>query len=386
MLATHRRELILDTVRSRGTVRLRDLITELEVSMATIRRDVTELAARGLVSRVHGAIKPAHSDNGRESSPGHTSTGNGLLGTSGSVAPVPAGAQRAGDGLTLGMLVPSATYYYPDVIRGARAAASHLGAQLDLAISYYHADAERSRVEELLAGVVDGIMLTVSDPFDQSRETAEWLATLPVPLVLVERQAHLGSGAEYLDSVASDHVYGACLAVRHLAGLGHSAVTLVTRRDSANRTLIEHGYHAGLSQMAIPSRPVVTTPHPEYHLAEFDEAIRGVIDDVLEKRVSALLVHNDQDAIVLAQRLRSVGVRLPDDVALVAYDDEVAEIIDTPLTAIAPQKFMVGQEAVSTLIARIAHGAGWPTRHVNILPELRIRRTCGAAPAPVTTL
>ncbi|WP_129669594.1 LacI family DNA-binding transcriptional regulator [Phytoactinopolyspora endophytica] len=367
MLAAHRRELILDTVRSRGTVRLRDLTDELDVSIATVRRDVTALAQRGLLSRVHGAIKPTHDANNDQ---GRAKADRQLASEA---------ATGPGAGLTLGMLVPSTTYYYPEVIRGARAAAAQLGARLILGISYYNPDADRQRVEELLASHVDGLLVTISDQIGASRSPLDWLRSLDVPTVLVERPAALNTGLEHLDAVYSDHVYGACLGIRHLASLGHRAITLVTRRDSPNRTLIEEGYRTGMREMGTQPTEPVTTPHPEEHLAEFDEAIRGVTDDVARGRISALLVHNDQDAIVLMQRLHATGVRVPDDVAMVAYDDEVAGIIDTPLTAIAPPKHDVGDIAVELLIARLAHADERAGRHIMLHPELRIRESCGGA-------
>ncbi|NEE01362.1 substrate-binding domain-containing protein [Phytoactinopolyspora halotolerans] len=365
MLAAHRRELILDTVRSRGTVRLRDLTDELDVSIATVRRDVTELAERGLLARVHGAIKPAHGQNGD--------------GGAGTVAASQSSAASPGSGLTIGMLVPSTTYYYPEVIRGARAAAEDLGARLVLGMSYYNPEVEPQRVQELLAGDIDGLLVTISTQIvGDARSRLDWLAALDVPIVLVERPAGLGTGFEHLDSVYSDHVYGACLGVRHLASLGHGSVGLVTRRDSPNRALIEAGHGAGLREIGVEPGPPVTTPHPEVDVAAFDDAIRVVTEDVAGGRISALLVHNDQDAIVLMQRLHARGIRVPDDVALVAYDDESAALVDTPLTAIAPAKRDVGRTAVELLIARIAHPDERPRRHVALLPELKVRESCGA--------
>lgn len=391
MLSVQRRELILDMVRTRGTVRLRNLTDELEVSVATVRRDVTVLAERGLVARVHGAIKPVHLENDDRMGGNGSGPSDDLVSAywrDGLVATDPP--------LTLGMLVPSTTYYYPEVVRGARTAAAQVGARLVLGISHYNPEADRLRVNELLAGNVDGILITVSDQLGVHDHVADWLPSLKVPAVLVERPAGLGSGLEHFDSVVSDHAYGACLAVRHLAALGHRTITLVTRAGSPNRALVEHGYRTGMQEIGETPPPPVMTPHPEYDLAAFDEAIREVTDDIARHRISALLVHNDQDALVLMQRLHAVGVRIPEDAALVAYDDEVAALIQPPLTAIAPPKREVGRLAVELLIARIAQlahdgqdevaagGEGRsgrsynrPIRHLSLLPELRIRKSCG---------
>lgn len=387
MLSAERREFILDMVRTRGLVRLRDLTGELGVSTATVRRDVTVLAERGLIARVHGAIRPVHAEND------YRAGGDGPDPTDQLVPAYRNDDLAASDTpLTLGMLVPSTTYYYPEVIRGARAAAAQVGARLVLGISHYHPEADRLRVNELLASNVDALMITVSSQLNVHDQAADWLPSLKVPTVLVERPAGLGSGLEHFDSVVSDHAYGACLAVRHLAALGHRAITLVTRYGSPNRALVEHGYRTGLQELGEVPPPTVMTPHPEYDPAAFDEAIREVTDDVVRRRITALVVHNDQDALVLTQRLHAAGVRVPEDAALVAYDDEVAALVTPPLTAIAPPKRAVGRVAVELLIAQLAHrdqvrtsnestaetSPSRPAHHLSLLPELRIRRSCGA--------
>ncbi len=95
-------------------------------------------------------------------------------------------------------------------------------------------------------------------------------------------------------------------------------------------------------------------------------------DAVAEGRLDAAVVHNDHDAIVVLQRLRARGVDVPGDVAIVAYDDEVAALADIPLTAIAPPKQAVGAAAVDLLAQRIADPSR-PRHRIAILPELHVR-------------
>ncbi|MGX1129971.1 DNA-binding LacI/PurR family transcriptional regulator [Streptomyces glaucescens] len=102
-------------------------------------------------------------------------------------------------------------------------------------------------------------------------------------------------------------------------------------------------------------------------LAEFTDAVAG-------GRLDAAIVHNDHDAIVVLQRLRARGVEVPGDVALVAYDDEVAALADIPLTAIAPPKHAVGAAAVDLLAQRLAD-PGRPRHRLAILPELHVRES-----------
>ncbi|SCD83819.1 substrate-binding protein-like domain-containing protein, partial [Streptomyces sp. SolWspMP-sol7th] len=100
-----------------------------------------------------------------------------------------------------------------------------------------------------------------------------------------------------------------------------------------------------------------------------------------EGRTTAVLAHNDEDATRLVRDLAERGVRVPGDLALVTYDDEVAALAEIPLTAVAPPKRAVGRAAVELLTERLAEGGGGerePRRHVELLPALRVRGSCGA--------
>lgn len=88
---------------------------------------------------------------------------------------------------------------------------------------------------------------------------------------------------------------------------------------------------------------------------------------------------------------------MPEDLAVIAYDDEVASLADLPLTAVAPDKHAVGAAAARLLLSRLgvaepgatdadagvdaAGGSSFTRRHLDILPTLRVRVSCGAAVA-----
>jgi DNA-binding LacI/PurR family transcriptional regulator len=332
-----RHELILREVRERGSVRLAELAERLEVSMVTLRRDVEQLAAKGLVHRVHGGITVPESRQ--------------------------EGASR--ESMTIGMLVPAATYYYPHVIRGARERAAELGARLVLGVSRYDEAEERMQVKQLISGGVDGLLLTLTRQPDEGH--VEWLAGIGVPAVLVERRAELGGPASLLDAVASHHAHGAFLGMRHLAELGHRRVAMVSR-VSPTAPRIRHGFLAAVRAFGLDA-------HDELRMGQDgpSEGEASAVAEAIRDGVTGLLVHNDEDALLLVQHLRVAGVRLPDEASIVAYDDEVAALSDPPMTSVAPPKAAVGQHAVDLLIRRIHEGTSMPRQHLALLPELRVR-------------
>lgn len=178
------------------------------------------------------------------------------------------------------------------------------------------------------------------------------------------------AGAE---RAVTDHVYGARLAVRHLAESGRTKIALLLREDSPHGPLVAEGYAGGLraAGLAAPTAISFRVPSPSAR-EERDRIIEEFIEAVTEGRVDAVLVHNDHDAIVLLQRLRAHGLTVPGDLAIVAYDDEVAALADIPLTAVAPPKHAVGAAAVDLLDQRVTDPSR-PKHRLAILPELHIR-------------
>ncbi|GAA2208902.1 substrate-binding domain-containing protein [Nonomuraea monospora] len=346
MSVEQRHRLILRQLRDRGSVRLTELAEVLGVSLVTLRRDVEHLAGQGLLIRVHGGV---------------------TLPPAAEQAP----AGQAAAGLTIGMLVPSAHYYYPGVIKGAQERAAQAGARLVLGISRYEDDEDRAQVRQLVEGGIDGLLLTPSRQPDDSH--VGWLAGLHVPAVLVERRTELAGPASMLDSVASDHAHGAHLGVRHLAELGHRRLALVAY-ESPTTPRIKAGVLAGAAALRLepPRELVIDRERP------VEQLIERVLRLVREDGVSGLIVHNDEDALTLVRQLGAAGVEIPGEVSLVAYDDEVASFCSPSLTAVAPPKLHVGRCAVDMLIMRITEGPATPGRHLALLPELRARESSAA--------
>lgn len=135
-----------------------------------MRRDVEDLAGRGLLDRVHGSVSWPQ-DTAPAAAPG-----------------------GAGNGLVLGMLAPSATYYFAEVIRGAHEAAARAGARLILRISDYRPQEDHARTEGLLSAGAEGLLVAPGwqHPGDPSA-FGDWISSLPVPTVLLERMPAAGS-------------------------------------------------------------------------------------------------------------------------------------------------------------------------------------------------
>lgn len=344
-LPSERRARLVARVRETGSARVSDLSRALGVTPVTVRRDLALLVAEGALEKVHGGARIPAGGGGLAARTG-ASTG----------IPQPAAAPTGDtDQLTIGMVVPSIDYYWPEVIRGARDA-EHGAVRLILRGASYDADQVRRQVAALVGDDgtpgVDGLL--VAPPVDgpEAAELGEWLAGLSLPVVLMERRLAVGPYREPLESVATDHALGSGMATRHIAERGHRRVGLVTSRTSPTSAAVRRGFLAVAGELGLDVvLDLETVPLSDTGWAE-DAA--AVLDRCAEAGVTALLVHSDREAISLVEQAQERGVRVPADLAVVAYDDEVAGLADPPLTAVRPPKAAIGAGALELLLRRLS--------------------------------
>ncbi|UUN30101.1 LacI family DNA-binding transcriptional regulator [Streptomyces sp. FIT100] len=358
MTQSLRQDAILRAVRRNGSVRVNDIAAELGVSTMTVRRDITALADRGAIARVHGgatlprarpatALSPVSAPLSTQSYQSHTKRQQ----------------------LSVGMLVPAASHYYRQVIQGAQAAAEPLGIRLTLGVSCYDPAEDRAQVERLLESRPDGLLLTPSRPALSPEPSAlTWISELPVPTVIVERHYTPGTGPYLLDSVSSDHELGAVRALDHLAGLGHRHIALLTC-PTPTSPWIRSGFDRAVGMLGL----VADTPRVADHLYDSAEELDAFLDAVTASGTTAVLAHPDEQAARLLQQALTRGMAVPDDLAIVAYDDELAALADIPLTAVAPARRAVGRAAVAALAQRLREGRDHVPQRTLLVPRLNIR-------------
>lgn len=354
-----RQERLLDELRRNGAVRVSALAQELGVSELTIRRDIAALAGRNLVAKVHGgATLPNHIR------PASTS-------------------RRPGVRFAVGMVVPSLDFYWPPIVAGARAAAAALGVTIQLRGSSYDPDEDRRQIGHLVeANQVQGLLLAPRLDGECADELTDWIGHLPVPTILVEREPQRWTATpRQIEWVRSDHALGMQIAVHHLYEHGHRRIGLVLSRGSPTSAHLRRGWHIGCADLAIPDAMVVTesvalgTPGHR-------EIIRAILAECRRSRVTALVVHSDPDALSIAQYCADHGLTIPDDLALVSYDDEVAHLGEPALTAVRPPKHHVGRLAVELMVSRLLDGDRRPSQRVLVAPELVVR---GSSLSPTST-
>ncbi|NYI03933.1 DNA-binding LacI/PurR family transcriptional regulator [Allostreptomyces psammosilenae] len=357
-------------LRTRGAVRVADLAARFGVSAGTIRRDITELAGQGRLTRVRGGAISLPAPGGeppRQAVPEP------------SREPAPEAAAVPG-GPVLGLLVPSVTYYYSQVVAGVRAAAAEHGARVVIGLTPYDSPRDLVQIEELCASGAEGLLIAPSGTgHSVPSELLDRLRARRVPFVLVERQPE--DPFEPCDLVVSDHRQGAYAAVRHLAGGGHRKVALFASA-SPTASLVAEGHAEAVRRLGLDDAPRHLTKAPARRSATVAEDHARFIDDCLATGTRAALVHSDQDAIEMQQLLRARNLQVPEDLALVAYDDEIAALAEVPLTAVSPPKRQLGERAAHLLLESLAAEEPAAHRQLTLQPRLVVRESCGRANSP----
>lgn len=364
LLPVQRRENVLAELRARGTLRVADIARALGVSTVTVRRDVAQLAAEGAIERVHGGIRLPR---GSAATAPMTERAVEDSGT-------PAEPDEA-DLPPVGMVVPSLDYYWPQVIRGARDAAPDAGVRIVLrGSSYDDVDDLRRQTNWLLETVgIRGLLIAPPTSGEAAAELIAWLAALPIPVTFVERAAVHGPYHEHVESVTTDHFFGAGLAVRHLAAEGHRRVGLLASATSPHVSAVRRGWRETAEEIGLELDGTPDLVTPDHRDPGWNERLDAFLDDCRSSGTRALLVHSDREAISLVGRCQERGIQVPRDLAVVAYDDEVAGLADPALTAVRPAKPELGRTAVELLAKRMQGPADRPVHRVRISPRLVVR-------------
>lgn len=356
-LAAERRAHILTTLASEGAVRISQLTEALGVATVTLRRDLVDMEREGLLSRVHGGAVALASSAETPRSP------RGEAATLGSIA----------------VLVPSLAYYWPGVLRGMEKAGERLGYEVILRGASYELQDERPVLERLLkSGDVRGLIVAPNTDTEHSGEVIRWLSDCSVPVVLVERDVTLEpEGDLQLETVTTDHALGAVLAARHLAELGHRKVGLVLSRSSPTSRKITAGWLRACQSLGLTPADHFEQLLPDRSSPEFSEVVNATLETARATGVTALLVHSDPEAMAFVDLALNRGISVPDDLSVIAYDDEVARLFTPALTAVSPPRTEVGEAAVRLLVDRIEN----PRRSVyriQLNPELIVRDSTAA--------
>jgi LacI family transcriptional regulator len=234
-------------------------------------------------------------------------------------------------------------------------------------------DNHQADVRELVSHGVDGLIICAALLDDKFVfELVE--GGLPVAMALRYVNEELGSPAA--DFVGIDNPRGAYLAVEHLVRMGHRKIALLMgpKNTSTGHDRLQ-GSLVCLENYGIELDPRLVVDGDFTRRSGY-EVTRGLIDQQVE--FTAVFATNDHMALGVLDALGEAGLRVPQDVAVVGFDDiEMAGLPGVGLTTVSQKKTVMGRVAVDILLSRIKMESMETVRRVVLEPKLIIRDTCG---------
>lgn len=281
---------------------------------------------------------------------------------------------------TVGLLLPDVTNpFFPPIIRGIEDALIPTGHVLLIANTDNEPEREEQGLDSLVARQVDGVMLATSH-LDVATD-ADRLGGIPT--VLVNRRDR----ASQVPAVLPDDVKGVRLVVDHLHGLGHRRIALVSGPlDTSTGRDRRDTFVAACRDLGLPTDHVV---HADRYDLPSGRRAAEVLLEAEGPAPTAVFASNDLLAVGALTALRARGLRVPDDVSLVGYNDmPLVDLLDPALTTVRIDQYLMGRRAAEVMLELLersrSEGSGdgdiATVADVTIVPELVVRRSTGSPP------
>ena len=275
---------------------------------------------------------------------------------------------RAGRSRIVGLLVlDMGNPFFVDVARGAERAARREGLGVMLCNSGQDPAEEAAYLSLFAEQRVRGVLVT---PADVDGASIAAFRRHGIPYVMVDRVGP----AEESCSVSVDDVVGGQLAVRHLVRAGHGHVVYVSGPASLAQCRDRRtGAEAALAEAGLPASALTVLEVEQMTVSSGRDAGSRVLG--LGQRPTAVFCVNDLVALGVLQAMFTAGVRVPEDMSIVGYDDiEFAAAAAVPLTSVRQPAVRMGQTAAELLIEETGDGrADHRHRSVIFQPELVVR-------------
>jgi LacI family transcriptional regulator len=274
-------------------------------------------------------------------------------------------------GATVPLVHPA---YFSFILSGAAEALYERDMRLVLCPTQHEHDREVTLLERMMHGTTDGGLLILPQ---ESGDELEHLLEHGYHFVVVDPLLPL---SDRIPAVSAAHAAGADLAVKHLLSLGHRRIAAITGPRgwiaTEDRLL---GYHAALAAAGILAEPELVAEANFFEIEPGMKAARRLLD--LHEPPTAIFAFNDNLAIGALQAARERGVRVPEELSVVGFDDvEAAEIVTPALTTVRQPLAEMGRMAVS-LLERLIEGQRIEALHVELRTQLVVRRST----APLTS-
>jgi LacI family transcriptional regulator len=259
-----------------------------------------------------------------------------------------------------------------EIIRGVEDVAHAAGVGTVVSAIHRRSTSTRQWLQNLRGRATDGVILVASD---LAPPVHAELRRLNVPMVLVDP-----AGVPSLDipTIGATNWAGGIRATEHLLSLGHRRIGFIAGppRLLCSRARLD-GYRAALEAAGLPMREELIAPGDFYHESGFSGAAT-LLD--LPEPPTAIFASSDQMAFGAYEAVRRRGLRVPDDVSVVGFDDlPEARWASPPLTTVRQPLAEMGLLAARTVL-RLAQGEPLDTPRVELSTDLVVRDSTASLP------
>jgi len=276
---------------------------------------------------------------------------------------------RVGRSQTLGLIVPDTRNpLFTDIARGVEDAAAGSGLAVLLCNSAASPGRERRAMDLLEQQRVRGLLIT---PVGLRHDHLSRLQERGMSVVLLDRRAPHHDRC----SVRVDHELGGDIAVSYLIGLGRRRIAYASGPLDGDACQGRHrGALRALERAGLAPDAMINLVQPELSVSAGRLAAATLLR--LDPRPTALFCGSDLMAVGALHALMRAGVRVPEDVAVVGYDDvELADAAAVPLTTVRQPRQDLGRVATELVVEEGEQTADHRHRHVPLAPELVVRES-----------
>lgn len=217
---------------------------------------------------------------------------------------------------------------------------------------------------DLLRQIADGVIVIL--PYES--DYLESMATAHIPVVTIEQGA-----SSIFPSVTADNYQGGCAALQHLIELGHRRIGFISGNDRLTSARDRRrAYHDILAQARLPFDRGLEVTGDFSRKGGFEAANRLL---ALEDRPTAIFAANDISAYGAIAAIREAGLKVPDDISVVGFDDiPIASQMHPQLTTIRQPLQQMARAAVNLLLALVA-GLDAPSEQIVLPTQLIVRES-----------
>jgi len=267
---------------------------------------------------------------------------------------------------TLALVIPDITNpFFPEIARGVEDEAALLGYSVFLCNTNWDVEKEKLYLKTLQEKRVDGIILHPAFHVDEDH-----YSYFNVPVVLLNRIPTVGS----YSSIEVDSVRGGFLATKHLIEAGYKKLAFIGGNESSfSNAERKEGFRLALNKYKIEADESLIVNGAFRSKSGYDimqQMIRsGNIPD-------AVFAGNDVIALGVLQCAQEQGLRVPEDIGIIGFDDiPYADLPQVQLTTIAQPKYQMGKYAIELLLKELKDNSKREIKRIVLEPELIVRKT-----------